>query len=82
MTSRTAPADDQLSVVDLITEARYTPREAAKLIKLSPSSIYALMNSGELGHYNTRPRRIGQHHITAFLTERNREGKPRARRAL
>ena len=69
MTTTAQPCSD----LHLFTESRFTPAEAAKILKLSRSSVYLLMDSGELGHYDTRPRRIGQHHITAFLRARNRE---------
>lgn len=63
--------------VDLLGENRYGVSEAAKILGLSRSAVYAAIKSSRIGHYAMTGNaiRIGEHHILAFLLETNREAK-------
>ena len=64
----------------------YTPRELAKVLRISPDKIRALIRSGELGAINTATIRCGKprfvilpHHLVEF--EKGRRITPAAKPA-
>jgi excisionase family DNA binding protein len=74
------PAD----TTPLLAEPRHgiTPREVARLLRVSPDRVRAWIRSGQLGAINTAPARCGRprfvvlpHHLEAFEQAR-RAGPP------
>lgn len=69
----------------------YTPRELARVLRVSPDRIRAWISSGELGAVNTAPTRCGRpryvvlpHHVAAWEQGRlaaQPRPAPRRRRA-
>ncbi len=64
----------------------YTPRELAKILRVSPDKVRALIRSGELGAINTAAVRCGKprfvvlpHHLVEF--EKGRRISPPAKPA-
>jgi hypothetical protein len=81
-------ADSPLSQTEAPPSRGYTPRELARLLRVSPDRVRAWIQSGELGAVNTAPARCGKpryvilpHHLHEFERRRSAaQPKPAPRR--
>ncbi len=66
----------ELSRGELVSEGNLTVPEAARLIRLSRSQLYALMSKGELPFIKIGKRRLVPRRALLDLMERNLVGAP------